>query len=196
MSENSHAVEDVLDELRQTADDEGEVSVGDAVAAFDERGYGPFLFVPALIEISPIGGIPGISTLLALIIVIFAGQIAWGREHMWLPGFLSRRSVSDDKLKRSLDKIAPAARWLDRWFHERLAQLTTPAAIRIAAAIIVLLCLGVPPLELIPFASTAPMTAIAMFGLAFTLRDGLLMALGYLLSAVAVAVGFGMIGGG
>jgi hypothetical protein len=58
------------------------------------------------------------------------------------------------------------------------------------------LCLTVPPLEFIPFASTAPMAAIAAFGLAMTLRDGLLMALGFVLSLVAVGVGFGMIGGG
>jgi hypothetical protein len=58
------------------------------------------------------------------------------------------------------------------------------------------LCLTVPPLELVPFASTAPMAAIAAFGLGMTLRDGLLMGLGFVLSVVAVAVGFGMLGGG
>ena len=43
---------------------------------------------------------------------------------------------------------------------------------------------------------TLSMAAIAAFGLAMTLRDGLLMALGFVLSLVAVGVGFGMIGGG
>ncbi len=196
MSGNGSAVEHVLDELRGIADHRKRVSVDDAAAALDERGYGPFLFVPALIEMSPIGGIPGVPTFLALIIVIFATQMALGREHLWLPGLVGRRSVSDDRMRAALDKIAPVARWLDRTFRPRLSALTRPAALRVAALVTVLLCLGVPPLELIPFASTAPMAAIAMFGLAFTLRDGLLMALGYVLSIVAVAVGFGLVAGG
>jgi hypothetical protein len=50
-------------------------------------------------------------------------------------------------------------------------------------------------LELLPFATTVPMAAIASFGLAMTLRDGLLMALGFLISAVTVVVGYGLIGG-
>ncbi len=57
------------------------------------------------------------------------------------------------------------------------------------AAACLLLCLTVPPLELFPFASTAPMAAIALFGLAMTLRDGLVMALAFLASGAAIGVG-------
>ncbi|HSJ79430.1 MAG TPA: exopolysaccharide biosynthesis protein, partial [Erythrobacter sp.] len=47
----------------------------------------------------------------------------------------------------------------------------------------------VPPLELVPFGSTAPMLAIAAVGLALLVRDGLLMiaATGIALAAVIVA---------
>ena len=60
---------------------------------------------------------------------------------------------------------------------------------RIAAVMVMALCLTVPPLELVPFGSTAPMLAIAAFGLALLVRDGLLMiaALAFSLSAVVFA---------
>ena len=187
MAQSSHAIADVLDQMCDEADRQGRVTVGDMARRLGDRGWGPFLFIPALIEISPIGGIPGIPTLLAAIIAIFAAQIAWGRDGMWLPGFLRRRSVSAGSMRNAVGKVHPVADRLDRWFHGRGPQLTSDRAIRIAAVLVLLLCLSVPPLELFPFASTAPMAAIAMFGLGFTLRDGLLMALGFLLSLGAVA---------
>ena len=60
---------------------------------------------------------------------------------------------------------------------------------RRAAAVVVALCCTVPPLELIPFASSAPMLAIAAFGLAILVRDGLLMLVALALSALAVGLG-------
>ncbi|WP_282025265.1 exopolysaccharide biosynthesis protein [Limimaricola cinnabarinus] len=196
MGSSSRAVEEILDRLEQEGRNDDRATVGDVTGALGDRGFGPFLFVPALIEITPIGGVPGVPTILALIIALFAVQIVMQRDEMWLPGFLENRSVSGDKLAESADKLRGIGRWLDRWFHGRLEALTGPKASRIAGIAVLLLCLTVPPLEFIPFASTAPMAAIAAFGLAMTLRDGLLMALGFGLSLVAVGVGFGMIGGG
>src|SRR5690606_36946996 len=66
---------------------------------------------------------------------------------------------------------------------------------RIAAAICILLALTVPPLELVPFATTAPMGAIAAFGLALFVRDGLLMIIAAALSGGAIAVGVAVING-
>lgn len=195
MSENTHAVEEILDRLLREAERGGTVSVGDTVAAVGDRGWGPFLFVPAILEISPIGGIPGVPTVLALIIAIFAAQIAWGRECMWLPGFLSRRTVSSDRVRGAVEAVRPVGKWMDGWFHGRLRRLTTDRVTRGAAVVALLLCVAVPPLELFPFASTAPMAAIAVFGLAYLFDDGLLMALGFLVTAAAVAIGLGIWGG-
>ena len=195
MAETSRAVEEILDRLEQTGRDADRATIGDVTDALGDRGVGPFLFVPALIEITPIGGVPGVPTLLALIIALFAVQIVLRRSGMWLPGFLENRSVSGDRLAQAADKLRGPGRWLDRWFHGRFEALTGPRAARLAGVVVLLLCLTVAPLELVPFASTAPMLAIATFGLALTLRDGLLMAAGFGLSLVAAGVGFGLLGG-
>ncbi|WP_116086568.1 exopolysaccharide biosynthesis protein [Tropicimonas sp. IMCC34011] len=188
MTENTHAVEDIFDRLDDAAKQSDSVSVGRLVEAFGGRGWGPLLFIPAIVEVSPIGGIPGVPTFLALIIALFAVQILAGRDSMWLPSFISNRSVSSDKMQGAMDKMRPLGRWLDRWFGPRLSSLTTRWVRRISAAVILMLCAIVPPLELVPFASTAPMAAIAMFGLSMTLRDGLLMAIGFVLSLGAAGI--------
>lgn len=46
----------------------------------------------------------------------------------------------------------------------------------------------VPPLELFPFASSAPMAAIAPIGLALLLRDGALMVVASLLACGAAGL--------
>jgi hypothetical protein len=195
MGEKSQAIEDILDALHETAEKGRTVSVDDTVAAIGNRGWGPFLFVPAIVEISPVGGIPGVPTLLALIIAIFAVQIALGREHLWLPRFLGQRAVSSDRMRHAIETIRPIGTWLDRWFHGRLPYLMSDKVTRLAAVVVLLLTLTPPPLEFVPFAGTAPMAAIAVFGLALMFCDGLLMALGFELSVAAAAAALGMWGG-
>ena len=168
----------------------GCVRVGGLVEAFGRRGYGALLLLPAMLEISPIGGIPGVPTVLALVVVLFAVQILVGRTHMWLPGFLRNRELPAGKLDEVIDKARPLATRLDRRFHGRLGPLAGPAAGRVAAVLCVLLACTVPPLEIVPFASTAPMGAIGLFGIGLLVHDGLVMLAGFALSAVAIGVVF------
>lgn len=191
MADEPQSVGDVLDKLRDLAD-EGDVQIGHMTEAFGSRSHGPFLLVPALIEMSPIGGIPVVPTVLAALIALFAVQIILGREHLWLPGFVAKRTLKADKVRNASEKLRGVARFMDRHFHGRLPALTRGLFPRVAGVIIVLLCMTVPPLELLPFASTAPMLAIAAFGLAMMVRDGLLMLAAFLLSGLAVSVGLGL----
>ena len=185
---DEHALEHVLDELDSACEGGDCVRVGGLVEAFGRRGYGAFLLLPALLEISPIGGIPGVPTVLALVVILFASQILVGRDHMWLPRILRERKLPAGKLDEAIDKARPLARRLDRWFHGRLSPLAGRAAGRIAAVLCVLLSCTVPPLEIVPFASTAPMGAIGLFGIALLVRDGLVMLAGFVLSGVALGV--------
>lgn len=61
--------------------------------------------------------------------------------------------------------------------------------VKIAALVVILLCITVPPLEVLPFANSGPMLAIAAIGLALTVRDGVVM-------LIALALGIAAIGGG
>ena len=177
-------VNDILDDLCGASHD-GKVTLGEMADAFGHRGAAPFLIVPPLIEISPIGGIPGVPTLLAAVILLFAAQIALGRDEPHVPGALARRGVDGAKLRGAADKLRPLAGRLDQWFHGRLRPMTSKPVRRLAALVVIALCLTIPPLELVPFASTFPMGAILAFGLAFLFRDGLLMILAFVAAGLA-----------
>lgn len=187
------SVGDVLDRLRELGEQAGDerAKLGDAVEAMGHRAYGPFFIIFPLIDISPVGGIPGLPTAMALVMVLLALQMLFGRKDLWLPGFLAHRGLKGRKLVTVADKMRPVAKWLDRWFHGRLPALTKGPMIKVAAVAIIALCTTVPPLELLPFASTLPMVAILLFGLALLVRDGLLMAIACVLSIAALGGGLG-----
>lgn len=193
-AEPVHSVCDILNMLRSTADRHDRVTIGNVLDATGDRSYGPALLIPALIESTPLGGIPGIPTFLALFIALTAVQLLLNKDHLWMPGFIQKRSVSAGKLHKAADKLNPVASRLDRWFHGRLPRLVAQPWPRIAAGIVIALSLTVPPLEFVPFASSAPMLPIAAFGMALLVRDGLLMVVAMGISIAAVAVGVGLAG--
>lgn len=185
----TQGVEDVLAELDELAAAQPRVCIGDVLDDFGARSFGPFILIPPLIELSPVGGIPGVPSFLALLIAITAVQLFLGREHVWMPDFIQRRSVSGRRLHRAVMKLRGIAHWLDERSHGRLEGMVAGVWVRVAAVVIVVLCCTVPPLEFIPFASSAPMLAIASFGLALTVRDGALMLIALTLAMAAIGVG-------
>ena len=169
------SVGEVLDELDHLAEGTDKVCISDVLDDFGGRSFGPFLMLFALLELSPVGAIPGIPTFLALCILLISGQLALGKEHVWLPGFIQSRSVESRKLEKAVEKLRGMADWLDEHSKDRLDFLTAGVWMRVAGAVAALLCLTVPPLEVVPFASSLPMLAIAIIGLSLTVKDGALM---------------------
>ena len=183
-----HSVADILDCLKQLAADKGCISVGDMIDALGTRTYGPMFVLPALLVLTPIGAIPSAPTFLAAIIAIFAAQMMIGRRRFWVPHFIDDRRLGSSKLEAAATKLEPVAHRLDRWFHGRLKWLTRGRGRHLAAAMVLMLCLMVPPLELLPLAAAAPMLAIAMIGIALLVGDGVLLLLAMLIGTGAIGI--------
>lgn len=173
----------MMDRLADLGDRSETVSVADIKHEIGERSFGPALAVPAIVEISPIGGIPGVPTVIALVLALIAVQMLLARDHLWLPQFLERRQIKGNRMAQAMRKVRRPMDWIDNLLRPRMTWMTETPAIRVIAAICLLLCCTVPPLELIPFASTVPMAAIAFMGLGLMARDGLVMMVAALLSS-------------
>jgi hypothetical protein len=147
-----------------------------------ERSFGPFLLIPAIIELSPIGGIPGVPTVIAAAITLIGVQILLGRRHLWLPQFIERSAMDGERFAKAMDSAKTAARYVDSVLRARMTWATRSAWARGIAGVVIALAATVPPLEIIPFASSLPMSAIALFGLALMARDGLVATVAMLVS--------------
>lgn len=180
------SVSDVVDGLEELAQSENDVRIADVLDKFGDRSFAPVMLVLALLEISPVGVIPGVPSFLALCIALVAVQLLVGRDHIWVPDWIADRSVGSKKLSKATDKLEGPADKLDGVAKERLEGLTNGPALQIAAGVIILLCLMVPPLEVLPWASAGPMVAISIISVAIMVRDGLAMLLAWLVAGGAI----------
>ncbi|MBY6201076.1 exopolysaccharide biosynthesis protein [Maritalea mobilis] len=164
--------------------------------AFGRAGVLPVLITVALIVVSPLSGIPLLSSFAGLTIAGIALQLAAGRHSLWLPKWLCQRSVPRDRLDRAVDKLRPLARFLDRQSRPRLRVLTTPPMSRVLLLLCGLGGLAMPFMELLPFSSSLMAMAVVLTGFAILTRDGLwaivagvpmILALGVILTAGTAA---------
>lgn len=184
-----HSISDVVEGLEELAESEDKVRVADVLDKFGARSFAPVMLIFALAELTPIGAIPGVPTLLALCVALVAAQLLVGRDHIWVPGWIAERSVSGEKMDKATDKLEGIAKKLDKLAKGRLEFLAQGPALRVAAGIIIVLCVLVAPLEVLPWASAAPMLAIAVISLAIMVRDGLAMLLAWAVAGVALSFG-------
>lgn len=175
----------LIERIAEKGRAQGSISIADIRRLTGRRMAGALLFFPAMIVVSPLSLIPTLPTMVAVIVMIVAGQLLVGIQKIWLPKRLLALSLSGDRLEKAMTFLRPAARWIDKVSRPRLGLLVHGLPGRIAAAICIFVALTMPPLELLPGASTAAGVMIAVFGLALTTMDGLLM-----IGALALVAGF------
>lgn len=171
------SLDDVLSSVRKLGQDNAEVSVDKLVESLGRASVAALVLVPALLAATPLSGIPGLSAICGLLIALVSVQAVLGRRHLWLPGFILRRSIDGAKLAEGLDKIRPITAFLDRHTHERLDVLVRGPG----AKLLFLLCMVggmmMPFLEIIPFSASAIATCVTLISLSILTLDGLLAAL-------------------
>ncbi len=165
------------------------VSVDDMLSAFGSASFVPLLILPSLLVISPLGGVPGLSSLFGIMIVLIAGQRLIGQRSIWLPGFIRHRSINSDKAARAMKKMLPATRFIDRHSRRRLAFLFRDPLALILPFACVLAGAFMPALELVPFASAFLGLAVMLIAYSMLSRDGLFALLALVPIAAALWTG-------
>jgi hypothetical protein len=191
-AEAPETLQQVIDSMLHAGQGES-VAVSDMVEAVGRRSFGPVLLVPSLIIVSPISGIPGVPTVGGLTLAFIASQILLDRDRIWLPRFLLKRRLSRRKLEKAMGAIRPAAVVMDNLIKPRLTFLTRKPFSYVIAGLCVMIALAMPPLELIPFASSFAAGAIALFALALLARDGVVVLGGLVIALVALVTGLGIL---
>ena len=183
------SLEDVLDQLETCAADGNETSVGDVTQATGTRGFAPLILIAGLIMLAPgIGDIPGVPTMMGMIVILVVVQMLMGRRHIWLPGWLSRRSVRNDRLRKTVGWLRKPARLVDRWLRPRYVWAVRHGGFVVVAVACIVVAMATPIMEVVPFSANLAGIVITAFGLAMLASDGLVA-----LVAVAVAVGTGVL---
>lgn len=184
-----HTLAEVLDRL-EAAGRDGRVSLADVLETFADRSLGVLLAVFGLITAMPIvGDIPGISVLMAVLILLSIARSLSGRGSMRLPSRIGRRSIEQARLTRALARVRPWTDRIDRALKPRLTFLTgtRPARLVIALSAAVL-AVAIIPMIPVPFGVKPPGLAIMALGLARMARDGLMALFGYVMAGVTLGL--------
>lgn len=182
---------ELLDRIRKTTKEGQRVSMEEILEEVGPRSFGALLLVAGLITLMPlVGDIPGVPTVMALFVVLVAGQLLLHRRHLWLPEWLLDRSVGRDKLDTALDWMDRPAQFIDRWLQPRLQSFTHRAATYPIAIACLFVAAVMPVMEVIPFSANLAGGALTAFGLSLITHDGLvaLFAFGFTLLAFGVIV--------
>ena len=166
-------MEQLLNRIRNSTEDNDRVSVGDVLEAIGKRSFGPIVLVAGLITIAPlIGDIPGVPTLLGLVVLLTLGQLLFRRNHIWLPNWITARNIERDKLTKGLNWLQKPARKLDKFTRPRLVFLVEGPGLYVMVALCIAVALAMPAMEVIPFSANGGGAALMAFGLALIARDG------------------------
>ena len=161
------------------------VSVADIIDALDARSFGLAVLLFALPSVVPMP--PGVPTVVGIILLIVSVQMVFGREDLWLPGILSKRTFPRKSLVGAFEGLAPRLAWLERLMKPRLLFMTGKLG-TILIGVVVLIMAVVLILPLPPGGNFPPALACAVLGMGLVQRDGFVVLLGLVGSIVAMVV--------
>ncbi|PTM52349.1 exopolysaccharide biosynthesis protein [Phreatobacter oligotrophus] len=167
----------------------GNLTVGDLMASLRTRAFGLSLILFGLPNLLPI---PGLPILTGIILALLAVQIVLGRDVPWLPARIAGATLPRERLNQVMARTLPLLRWIERVTKPRFALAAGPTARRVVGLTVLVLAVLLIILP-IPWIGSMPQgLALCVLGLGLTERDGVLVTAGFVLAAVATAVGAGI----
>lgn len=150
------------------------------VETFGERGFGALLLTLGLLS-AVIGVIPGMTTVLGVPIMIIGVQLLFRRDELWLPGWIMKRDIPRPAFAEAAEKVKSRLQRVERFSRPRLSFMSSD----LSEALIGLMCViwaAVLMLPLIGF-NLFPSLIVAAFGFGLMQKDGLMMLIGWVISA-------------
>lgn len=158
-----------------------ELGLEELVNEFGERGFGALLFLLGLIS-AIIGGVPGTTTVLGIPMLLIAFQLMIRRDELYLPRWALRGKIQRKTFAGAAARVIKPLRTVERFSKPRLGFMNTDLSemlIGVACAIWALVLM----LPLIGF-NLFPSLFVAAFGFGLTQRDGVIMLIGWVCSAI------------
>ena len=141
---------------------------------------------------------PGTSALLGAPLVFLAAQLTFGGEGVDLPKAIAGRSVRREDFESVVVRIHRWLAWAERMLKPRLAIFAEPPAEYFAglACLLLSIVLVLP----VPLGNILPAVTISVFAFGIMGRDGLFALIGFIMTAVSLAVAgsviYGLLKGG
>lgn len=172
--EDPETLGELLARMAEAGDEDRPVTLEEIIEAVGRRSFGPLLLLAGLVVFSPLSGIPGLPTVMALFVLLISAQLICRRRYFWLPRWLLNRRVSRKRFKQAVLFLRRPAVRVDRLLRPRLHFAVRHIGFAVILTLSVALALAMPMLEFLPFTSSVAGAMISLLGLALITHDGLL----------------------
>lgn len=171
---NSTSLNELIDLIDKLTLQKDSVSIGDILQIAGQKSFGTLLFLAGTITLAPlIGDIPGVPTLMGIIVFLTSVQMLLQKDNLRLPQFILKRSVDRKKLHKTLNKLKRPVKFIDRLLKPRLNVLTEGFMLYVIAVLCLFTALLMPIMEFIPFSANIAGFILTFFGLSIATNDGL-----------------------
>lgn len=182
MTHNKLRSSDILLNISQCTHDKEYFTYNELVALLGDRAFGIVMLFFALPSALPFSSIPGVSFVFSIPIVLCTIQIILARTRFWLPQMIGKKRVMRKTINKVITTALPYLKKLEHWLKPRYLFMTSRFMEVINGLLILILaiCLMLP----IPFSNFIFSGLIIVVSLGIIERDGLFIALGYILTAI------------
>ncbi|WP_209426616.1 exopolysaccharide biosynthesis protein [Pararhodobacter sp. SW119] len=167
-----------IGELAQERAEDGEVTLAALVERLGRDSFFALLLFPALILVSPLSALPGMTSLMGIFIALVAVQILAGRRTLWLPRWMGDRRIAAKRLAAASAYLSGPVARADRWFRPRLRALAEGPLATLPLGMVLVIALCMPLMEFVPMSGSLAGLAISFLAAGLLMRDGLLLTLG------------------
>lgn len=153
----------------------GPLSIGALVTCLGDRAFGAGIVFFALPNLIPLP--PGSSTILSFPLFFITWQLMAGRQIMWIPKWISGKTLELKKLTSGLTRVIDWVTWIERYLKPRMTFLSYPKCERITglACFVLTVILALP----IPLMNMLPSVALVFFALGLIEQDGAAIVVGW-----------------
>jgi len=162
----------------------GTLTLGNLLTALGETSFGWAIVVFSLLTLLPLP--PGSSLITALPLLVTTGQMVLGYPHVKLTGRLARLRLDPVKLRRTVLRLRPVTRRLERVLTPRYLPLFARRNERVLG--LLLLVIAVALFLPVPFSGWFPAISLFVFGVGLVEQDGLVATIGLILGGASVLV--------
>ena len=166
------------------------ITLGDMVQGLGDRAFGVLLFAFAAPNLPPLG-VPGVSSVCAVPLIILSLQLLRGHREPSLPRWLLKRSMPTRSFRKAVTYVLPWLRRAERGLRPRFVAVTSRGGERVIGGVVLALA-GVLMLP-IPLGNLLPAVATALLALAIIERDGVAAVFGHVAALASLAVVTGVV---
>lgn len=161
-----------------------EITVGEILGRTGRKSFSTTLLMIGVLIVSPLSAVPLLPAAFSIMVLVVAVQAITGRDSLWLPSALMRRSLKADPVNRAIDWLESPARWIERRARKRFAALARQPLSSLSYLAMIAISLSWAPLSLIPFSATFTAVGMSLMAAGLVLRDGVLVFAGYVWTGV------------